>query len=165
MEEVYQQYRQHGFEFFYVYVREAHPGEKITAHKSFEEKVANACRLKDEEGVTIPILVDTLDGEVHQRYGASDGSNSTCPRLMVVDKEGRIVFKSTWADANELRVALDALRERERLLAEGFDLKEARIEKFHFPLRDLPERQRVLSRAGEESIRDWKVVYGEIKEF
>ena len=164
MERVYQDYRGKGFEFFLIYTREAHPGETVPAHRSFEEKFANARRARDEEKKTMPILVDTLDGVVHQAYGASDSRNSTCPRLQIIDKEGRIVFKSSWADAKELRYALEELMERETRLAQGYDLKEGRVQKIQFPLRDLPERQRVMGRAGEKSIEDWEVVYGKIKE-
>ena len=164
MESLYQEYRKRGFEFFLIYTREAHPGETVPAHESFEEKIQNACRLRDEEKITIPILIDSLDGDIHQGYGASDLSNSTCPRLQVVDKEGRIVFKATWSDAEELRFALDEFIERDGRVEEGYRLKEGRVEKIQFPLRDLPERQRVLGRAGEKSIADWEVVHGKIRE-
>ncbi len=164
MENVYQTYHSRGFEIFLIYTREAHPGEKIPAHTSFEEKLQNACHLRDEEKTTIPILVDTLEGTVHQSYGASEEHNSTCPRLIIIDKQGKIVLKSTWVDSEEVRFALDELIEREVKLAQGYHLKEGRLEKIQFPLRDLPQRKRVLSRAGEKSIDDWEVVYGKIKE-
>ena len=77
MEQLYKEYGCQGFEFFLIYTREAHPGEKVFAHGSFEEKIQNACRMRDEEKLTVPLLVDSLDGAVHQTYGASDLSNST----------------------------------------------------------------------------------------
>lgn len=164
MEEIYQAYHSQGFEFFLIYTREAHPGEKVPAHTSFEEKVQNACCLRDEEKTTMPILVDNLAGAVHQTYGASEEHNSTCPRLIIIDRQGKIVFKSTWVDALEVKFALGELIEREARLAQGYHLKQGRLEKIQFPLIDLPERKRVLSRAGEKSIDDWEVVYGKIKE-
>ncbi len=159
------EYRRRGFEFFLVYTREAHPGEKVPAHSSLDEKIQNACRLRDEEKLTVPILVDSMDGAVHQSYGASDLTNSTCPRLHVIDKDGRVIFKATWTDAQELRLTIEDLLEREARVAEGYRLKEGTIEKIQFPLRDLPERKRVLGRAGEGSITDWEVVHGKIKEY
>ncbi len=164
MEMIYKGFHNRGFEFFLIYTREAHPGEKVPAHESFDEKLTNACRLRDEENISIPILVDNLDGTVHLTYGASDLSNSTCPRLQAIDKDGIIVFKSTWSDAEELRFALDELLVREERLARGYDLKEGYVEKMQFPLRDLPERKRVLGRAGQKSIDDWEEFYGKIKE-
>jgi len=164
MEQLYKDYRTRGFEFFLVYTREAHPGEKVPAHSSLDEKLQNACRLRDEEKLTVPILVDSMDGAVHQFYGASDLTNSTCPRLHVIDKDGRVIFKATWTDARELRLVIEDLIEREARVAEGYRLKEGTIEKIQFPLRDLPERKRVLGRAGEGSIADWEVVHGKIKE-
>ncbi len=165
MEQLYKEYRSRGFEFFLVYTREAHPGEKVPAHSSLDEKIQNACRLRDEEKLTVPILVDSMDGAVHQSYGASDLTNSTCPRLHVIDKDGRVIFKATWTDAQELRLTIEDLLEREARVAEGYRLKEGTIEKIQFPLRDLPERKRVLGRAGEGSITDWEVVHGKIKEY
>jgi hypothetical protein len=164
MEQLYKEYGRRGFEFFLVYTREAHPGEKVPAHSSLDEKIQNACRLRDEEKLTVPILVDSMDGAVHQSYGASDLTNSTCPRLHVIDKDGRVIFKATWTDAQELRLTIEDLLEREARVAEGYRLKEGTIEKIQFPLRDLPERKRVLGRAGEGSITDWEVVHGKIKE-
>lgn len=164
MEQLYKEYRSRGFEFFLVYTREAHPGEKVPAHSSLDEKIQNACRLRDEEKLTVPILVDSMDGAVHQSYGASDLTNSTCPRLHIIDKDGRVIFKATWTDAQELRLTIEDLLEREARVAEGYRLKEGTIEKIQFPLRDLPERKRVLGRAGEGSITDWEVVHGKIKE-
>ena len=164
MEQLYKEYGRRGFEFFLVYTREAHPGEKVPAHSSLDEKIQNACRLRDEEKLTVPILVDSMDGAVHQSYGASDLTNSTCPRLHVIDKDGRVIFKATWTDARELRLVIEDLIEREARVAEGYRLKEGTIEKIQFPLRDLPERKRVLGRAGEGSIADWEVVHGKIKE-
>ena len=163
MEQLYKEYGRRGFEFFLVYTREAHPGEKVPAHSSLEEKFKNACRIRDEEKLTIPILVDSLEGDLHQSYGASDLTNSTCPRLHVIDKDGRVIFKATWTDARELRLVIEDLLERESRVAEGYRIKEGTIEKIQFPLRDLPERSRVLGRAGEESIADWEVVHGKIK--
>ncbi len=165
MEQLYKEYGCQGFEFFLIYTREAHPGEKVSAHGSFEEKIQNACRMRDEEKLTVPILVDSLDGAVHQTYGASDLSNSTCPRLHVIDRDGRVIFKATWTDARELRLVIEDLIEREARATEGTRFKEGIIEKIQFPLRDLPERKRVLGRAGEGSVADWEVVHGKIKEY
>ncbi len=165
MEQLYKEYGRRGFEFFLIYTREAHPGEEVPAHSSLEEKLQDACRIRDEEKLTVPILVDSLEGDVHQSYGASDLTNSTCPRLHVIDKDGRVIFKATWTDARELRLDIEDRIAREARVAEGVRLKEGTIEKIQFPLRDLPEWKRVLGRAGEGSIADWEVVHGKIKEY
>lgn len=52
----------------FVYTHEAHPGERVPHHDSFETKLANARLLCDEVGIRRPILVDDHDGTVHRAY-------------------------------------------------------------------------------------------------
>jgi hypothetical protein len=52
-----------------LYTREAHPGERLPAHAGFEDKVTAARRLRDELGITRPIVVDDLDGRCTARTG------------------------------------------------------------------------------------------------
>ena len=50
----------------FIYTREAHPGENVGHHDSFERKLACAKLLAEEAGIGRDILVDDLDGTVHR---------------------------------------------------------------------------------------------------
>jgi peroxiredoxin len=92
-------------EFFFVYTREAHPGETLGAHRAYEDKVEAAELLREAEGVNIPILVDELNGNIHRKYGKLP--NPT----FIIDKSGRIAFRSLGTRASVLKAALDELLE------------------------------------------------------
>lgn len=77
----------------FVYTREAHPGEHVPAHATFDDKLAAARRLRDEFGISRPILVDDLDGTAHRAYGSMP--NMT----WVVGRGGRLIFKAEWTSA------------------------------------------------------------------
>ena len=69
LNEMYRNYRDKGFEFLTIYVREPHPGEHYGPHKDFEQKLEYAKHCRDQDGIENPLLVDDLDGTVHQLYG------------------------------------------------------------------------------------------------
>lgn len=78
--------------FLVLYVREAHPGERIGPHRNRQDKVTNA-RLavqKDRENRTV--LVDDELGTAHHRYGAMPNS------VHVIDASGVVVFRTMWND-------------------------------------------------------------------
>src|SRR5215469_5027851 len=101
--ELYDQFRGDGIEFLFVYVREAHPGERIPAHRSMQEKIRAARLLRDEEELEMPVLVDDLRGSIHRKY-------SRLPNpAFLIDKTGRVAFRSMWAKASELGEAIAEL--------------------------------------------------------
>lgn len=77
----------------FVYTREAHPGENVRHHTSFEGKLANARLLRDEIGISRPILVDDLAGAAHRGYGSMP--NMT----WVIGRGGRVAYKASWTSA------------------------------------------------------------------
>jgi hypothetical protein len=77
----------------FVYTREAHPGENVPHHDSFERKLACARLLRDETGIRRPILVDDLAGSAHRRYGSMP--NMT----WVINRGGRVAYKANWTSA------------------------------------------------------------------
>ncbi len=77
----------------FVYTREAHPGEDVPQHDSFETKLACARLLRDETGIRRPILVDDLAGAAHRRYGSMP--NMT----WVIDRGGIVAYKANWTSA------------------------------------------------------------------
>ena len=89
--------------FLFVYVREAHPGERVPAHASEDDKRKAAEFFRHEEDVAIDILVDDLDGHVHRKYGKMP--NST----YLIDKTGRVAFRSAWTKPSVVDEALEEL--------------------------------------------------------
>ena len=77
----------------FIYTREAHPGEDVPHHDSFESKLACARLLRDETGIRRPILVDDLAGTAHRRFGSMP--NMT----WVIDRGGLVAYKANWTSA------------------------------------------------------------------
>jgi peroxiredoxin len=90
-------------QFLYVYIREAHPGERLAAHQSYEDKQRAAELFRDEEDIEMPVLVDDVDGRVHRKYGKMP--NST----YLIDKSGRVAFRSLWTKPSVVAEALEEL--------------------------------------------------------
>jgi hypothetical protein len=59
-----------GFNFLFMYTREAHPGEHYGRHRSMEQKLTHPRAFKERGRVERPILVDDLVGTEHKLYGA-----------------------------------------------------------------------------------------------
>jgi len=102
---LYAQYRD-AVEFCYVYTREAHPGRKIGPHTGMGMKKANAAKLRQEEGMTFPLVVDSMEGTIHQSYVDPQFNNS----VFLVNRAGIIVYKSAWLDTSELPQVLDDVK-------------------------------------------------------
>lgn len=98
-------YAQYGdaVEFCYVYTREAHPGQKIVPHRSMDEKRANAATLKQLEGITFPLAIDTLDGQTQRTYADLQFNNPA----FLINRAGIVVYKTAWLDSSELPQVLD----------------------------------------------------------
>jgi hypothetical protein len=85
----------------FIYAREAHPGENVPHHDSFEGKLACAALLRDEAGIGRDILVDDLVGTVHFAYGLMP--NMT----WVIGRGGRIAYKADWTSAANVEAFLE----------------------------------------------------------
>lgn len=103
--QLHDEYGDRGVTVFVIYSRERHPGEpgyrEFRHTRTDAEKAANA-RLFAEMA-TMPVAVDGIDEEVLARYGKVPNA------AFVVNREGVLVFKSTWADADAIRAGLDRL--------------------------------------------------------
>ena len=154
MEKLYNEYRKKGFEFFLVYVREAHPGEKIKQHKSYQEKLERAKRMKREEEIAIPILVDTFDGDIHRSYGSRPNG------VFVINRKGILVHKAQWIDTLQLKDVLDNILEYENAMASGHGAYLSYSETLRAidndRWADLEMKKKVLHKAGDKAIKDWK---------
>jgi thiol-disulfide isomerase/thioredoxin len=108
LNDLYREYAGDNVEFLFVYVREAHPGERLGHHQSFDDKKEAAQRFREEEGIDIPIIVDDLKGKIHRKYGGLP--NPT----YLVDKSCRVAFRALWTRPNVIEEALDELLERQQ---------------------------------------------------
>ncbi len=109
MENLAVEYKEKGFDFVFIYTREAHPGEIRPHHTNFEQKLDQARAFQEEYHVQRPILVDSLDGAAHRAYG------SLPDMLYLVGKRNRLIwFRADWTDADTLKLILDyQIRRRE----------------------------------------------------
>lgn len=87
--------------FLMLYVREAHPGERVGAHGTVSRKLECARRVREDYGESRPVLVDDLDGKLHRRLGGFPNM------LYVVNPDGRVVYRGYWADVDRLRSVLE----------------------------------------------------------
>ena len=91
----------------HLYVREPHPGEKAfrSYHQPtrYEERVAYARELVEAKTITVPVLVDAMDEAAQNALGGLPNM------LYVIGKDGRVFYKSTWADADKADRALAEL--------------------------------------------------------
>jgi len=137
-----------------VYTRETHPGENIRSHLKASEKLEHARLFKELENVKLRILVDSLDGRIHRRYGI-------LPNMVyIISKEGRIVYKASWTDTAEIDSALGNLLIWER---EGFTPLDsvAVVEKYHFIMdRNKEEHKRVYERSGPRAVKELREEVG-----
>ncbi len=101
MEALAEEYRPRGFEFLFMFTREAHPGENFPPHSSMEQKLEHARAFCDRHGVHRTILVDDLEGTVHHAYGRLPDM------CFMIGEKRRILFKADWTSADALRMILD----------------------------------------------------------
>ncbi len=106
--ELYGQFGGDDIEFLFVYVREAHPGEKIPAHRSLKEKTQAARLLCKEEEMEMPVLVDDLKGSIHRKYSALPNP------AFLIDKSGHVAFLSLWSRPEGLALAIRELLASQR---------------------------------------------------
>jgi peroxiredoxin len=150
MNDLHEDYADEDVEFFFVYVREAHPGEKLPAHRSENDKIEAAERFRDEEEVAMPIIVDDLDGSIHRKYGALPNP------AYLIDKSGRIAFRSLWTRPSVMAKALDELLERQQ----ERDAEHAVVmggEDTRPPMTyAILHTHRALERGGQKAVRDFR---------
>jgi len=150
MNDLYDDYAE-DVQFLFVYVREAHPGERMPAHRSIDDKRHAASHFGEEEEIEMPILIDELDGHVHRKYGKMP--NST----YVIDKTGRVAFRSLWTKPSVIEEALDEL----------LSLQQSRGDDEHAIVHEGESRampmtyailnsHRALERGGQKAIREFR---------
>jgi hypothetical protein len=89
----------------FIYARERHPGERgfpeYKHTRTDDERMAYARMWADR--TSLPVVVDGVDDKVLKAYG--DVPNAA----FVIDRNGTLVFRGTWADARKVEHVLDEL--------------------------------------------------------
>lgn len=144
-----QEYRPKGFESIFVYVREAHPGERYPAHRSMDQKLAQAEAFQQLWDVQRPILVDDLVGSGHRLYGK-------LPNMTyLIGKGGKVLFRADWTDPPTIRTAMDYLLDARSRRREGARLGPFYAELVGYRWADKARFQEGLERAGPQAIQDY----------
>ncbi|MCL1593295.1 MAG: hypothetical protein M3132_02945 [Actinomycetia bacterium] len=100
--------------FIVLYVREAHPGERIGPHETLDQKREMAGRLAEVHGDGRATLVDDIEGTAHKTLG------SLPDMVYVLDPGGEVVFRGDWNDTDALAEVLDAAATDKQLGQEHF---------------------------------------------
>lgn len=152
---IYRRFRDKDVELMIIYVREGHPAERYTAHASFEQKIAYARELQQLESIECPVMVDSLAGEVHHLYGLRPSP------VWVVNKEGRIVHKSSWLVAPQLEIVLDSLLQAEQRAREQRRPRWVYSENWTELGINPQVHERVLDRAGAKARHEVSQAFGQ----
>jgi len=93
MKALYQKYPD--VTFLILYVREAHPGNKLKPPGSYEEKRQRAQKTKDFNEFRT-LLVDTVEGQCHQSLGIRPNF------VYILNPSREVVFRSDWNVPDEV---------------------------------------------------------------
>jgi len=146
------EYGPKGFDFIFVYVREAHPGEHFPAHRSMEQKLSHARAFKKEFGIERPILVDDLVGTGHKLYG-------TLPNMIyLVGRGGKVLFRADWTDPPTIEVVINNLLAGRARKQEGARLVPFYAEMVGYRWSDNKKFREGLLRAGPQAVDDFQRV-------
>lgn len=86
-----------------MFIRQAHPGPGARPYRTFEEKLEDARRYAGEERIPWLVVVDDVEGTVHQAYGGlADPS-------YLIGADGRVAYYDMWTHAPTLHEAMSAL--------------------------------------------------------
>ena len=86
-----------------VIVRKVNPGPAVPPYRSEAQKVADAEATRRDEGIPWTVLVDDLEGSVHQAYGGLANP------AYLIGKDGRVCFYGPATGAPSLHRALNEL--------------------------------------------------------
>lgn len=93
--------------FVTLYVREAHPGERIPQPETFKEKMQHARMYKERDQIPWPVVVDDLEGALHRALDPQPNA------AYLMDADGKVAFRALWSnDVGALRNALEAVVSR-----------------------------------------------------
>lgn len=154
LNDLYRQYSSDEVQFLFIYVREAHPGENLPAHKSMKEKVEAAEFFREEEQLEIPVLVDDVNGRVHRKYGSLP--NPT----FIIDKSGRVAFRALSTRGGVIGEALSELLERQHERGVEHAIVRGGEDAVAPSMKSLLHSYRALERGGSNAISDFREQMG-----
>lgn len=93
-------------QFVDILVRQGHPGPDVRPYRTFEEKMRDGERYKQDETIPWTVLVDDLDGTVHRQYGM------IADPAYLIGTDGRAAFYNYWTHVPTLHRAIERLLER-----------------------------------------------------
>jgi peroxiredoxin len=137
-------------QFVLIYVREAHPGADLPPHHTIEDKLRAALLLREQERIEYPVLVDHLGGEIHRKYGALPNAS------FIVDKSGRIAYRSLASHATSLGTALEELLEREKEGGVEHAIVRGGEDVISPPLRTFLNAYRAIERGGVDAVSNFR---------
>lgn len=153
MNRLHARFGDRGVDFYLLYTKESHPGERYPHHISLEQKFAHARDLQRLEDVRFPVLVDGIEGRIHRSYGPWPTA------AFVIHKDGRLVYRSTIVNPAELERYLEEL-----VASDALGANPDRIPHVGYSERviehaaDQATHRRVYERAGPKAFEDyWKV--------
>ncbi len=82
--------------FLVVYVREAHPGSRRGAHEDLSQKTQMAKELQENYHEKRDILIDDVDGSMHQAYGSFPNM------IYIINPEGVVTYRCDWSFAKNI---------------------------------------------------------------
>lgn len=83
--------------------RQAHPGPGVRPYRTAAEKLRDGERYLHDEQIPWPVVVDELEGRVHQVYGG------LADPTYLIDADGRVAFYNMWTHVPTLHRAVEAL--------------------------------------------------------
>jgi len=137
-------------QFLLIYVREAHPGADLPPHHTMEDKLRAALLLREQERIDFPVLVDHLGGEIHRKYGALPNAS------FIVDKSGRIAYRSLASHAASLGAALEELLDREEQGGVEHAIVRGGEDVIAPPLRTFLNAYRAIERGGLDAVTNFR---------
>ena len=153
MNAIADRFSEQGVGSIFLYTNEAHPGENYPHLTSMEQKFKHARDLRDQLGVTRPILLDALDGACHRAYGSMPNMS------WIFNKAGTPIYKSDWSDASSVENAVEYFLDVLQRRRSGERMAGFQVERIDFRTRDPDEFMHGLERNGPKSVREFKAAF------
>ncbi len=154
MNAIADKYAEHGVASVFLYTNEAHPAQRYPHLTSLEQKFRHAAALRDELGVSRPILVDALDGACHRAYGSMP--NMT----WIFNRAGQAIYKSDWTDANSVDNALQYYLDISRRRKDRETLAPFTVQRLDYRNADRLAFFNGLTRNGRQAVHDFIKAFG-----
>ena len=130
-------------EFVLMYVREAHPGERVPQSENITSKREHARQLKQLYDVDLTVATDDIDGSLHLALDPKPNA------AFLMSTTGTVLFRSLWAsDGKALTQALeDLVHDRPQ--------SKTQSQKMFMPVvKAMGHVYEVMQRGGPQSVRD-----------